>query len=48
MTTKSGEKDPKGFRWEHDLIGDEKVPINAYYGIQTLRAMRNFDVSHVG
>ena len=26
------------YRWEHDLIGDEKVPKDAYYGIQTQRA----------
>ena len=26
------------FRWEHDLIGDERVPKHAYYGIQTQRA----------
>ena len=26
------------FRMEHDLIGDEKVPKDAYYGIQTQRA----------
>ena len=26
------------YRVEHDLIGDEKVPKDAYYGIQTQRA----------
>lgn len=26
------------YRMEHDLIGDEKVPRDAYYGIQTQRA----------
>ena len=26
------------YRMEHDLIGDEKVPKDAYYGIQTQRA----------
>ena len=26
------------FRMEHDLIGDERVPKHAYYGIQTQRA----------
>ena len=35
------------FRWEHDLIGDEQVPADAYYGIQTMRAMQNFDISGV-
>lgn len=32
---------------EHDLIGDEEVPKDAYYGIQTQRAMRNFDITGV-
>ena len=32
---------------EHDLIGDEYVPISAYYGIQTQRAMKNFDITGV-
>ena len=32
---------------EHDLIGDEIVPKDAYYGIQTQRAMRNFDITGV-
>ncbi|CAB9528668.1 Fumarate hydratase class II [Seminavis robusta] len=35
------------FRIEHDLIGDEKVPADAYYGIQTQRAMKNFDITGV-
>jgi aspartate ammonia-lyase len=35
------------FREEHDLIGDELVPVDAYYGIQTLRAIRNFDITGV-
>ena len=26
------------YRMEHDLIGDEQVPKEAYYGIQTQRA----------
>ena len=34
-------------RMEHDLIGDRKVPFEAYYGIQTLRAMENFNISGV-
>ena len=34
-------------RNEHDLIGDRKVPYEAYYGIQTLRAMENFNISGV-
>ena len=32
-------------RTEHDLLGEKEVPDNAYYGIQTLRACENFDIS---
>lgn len=35
------------FRIEHDLLGDEKVPSSAYYGIQTLRALANFNITGV-
>lgn len=34
-------------RLEHDLLGEKKVPGDAYYGIQTLRAMENFRISGV-
>ena len=34
-------------RTEHDLIGYKEVPENAYYGIQTLRAVENFDICGV-
>ena len=33
------------YRIESDLIGDLKVPSNAYYGIQTIRAVENFKIS---
>ncbi len=32
-------------RTEHDLLGDRKVPVDAYWGIHTLRAMENFPIS---
>lgn len=35
------------FRVEHDSLGSHKVPINAYYGIQTLRAMENFQITGI-
>jgi aspartate ammonia-lyase len=38
--------DPE-FRAEHDLLGAEAVPFSAYYGIQTLRALRNFNITGV-
>jgi aspartate ammonia-lyase len=34
-------------RSEHDLLGDRDVPSEAYYGVQTLRAMENFNISGV-
>lgn len=34
-------------RIEHDLLGEREIPIEAYYGIHTLRAMENFPISHV-
>ncbi len=32
-------------RTEHDLLGDKQVPADVYYGIQTLRALENFQIS---
>ena len=34
-------------RVEKDLLGEKEVPANAYYGIQTARALENFQVSDV-
>lgn len=34
-------------RLEHDLLGDRQVPYEYYYGIQTLRALENFNISGV-
>ena len=33
------------YRIEHDLMGAMRVPKNAYYGVQTLRAVENFPIS---
>ena len=33
------------YRIEHDSIGDKEVPIDAYYGVQTLRAAENFRIT---
>ncbi len=33
------------FREEYDLLGFKQVPADAYYGIQTVRALENFDIS---
>ncbi len=37
----------KGFRTEHDLLGDKEVPTSAYYGVQTARALENFHITGV-
>jgi aspartate ammonia-lyase len=34
-------------RIEHDLLGDKAVPADAYYGVQTARALENFHISGV-
>lgn len=36
-----------GFRKEHDSLGEREVPNQAYYGIQTMRAVENFPFSCV-
>lgn len=40
------EKSAKGkTRLEHDFLGEMEIPADTYYGIQTCRAMENFNVS---
>ncbi|QIM66089.1 aspartate ammonia-lyase [Mannheimia granulomatis] len=34
-------------RIEHDLLGEREVPHNAYWGIHTLRAIENFNISNI-
>lgn len=34
-------------RSEHDLLGDRDVPLEYYYGIQTLRGIENFNISGI-
>src|SRR5690606_4281103 len=34
------------FRTESDLLGELQIPIDAYYGVQTQRAINNFKISH--
>jgi aspartate ammonia-lyase len=36
-----------GVRIEHDLLGEKAVPGDAYYGVQTARALENFHISGV-
>lgn len=35
----------KNTRTEHDLLGDLEVPADAYYGVQTARALENFQIT---
>jgi aspartate ammonia-lyase len=37
----------KAMRIEHDLLGQKSIPDDAYYGVQTARAMENFRISSV-
>jgi aspartate ammonia-lyase len=34
-------------RVEHDLLGEREVPAEHYYGIQTLRALENFNITGI-
>ncbi|UTJ07526.1 aspartate ammonia-lyase [Arcobacter roscoffensis] len=35
----------ENFRIEKDFLGEKKIDIHSYYGIQTLRAKENFDIT---
>ena len=35
----------ESMRMEHDLLGEKAVPASAYYGVQTARAVENFQIS---
>ncbi|WP_375437679.1 aspartate ammonia-lyase [uncultured Hymenobacter sp.] len=34
-------------RLEHDFLGERAIPADAYYGIQTLRALENFNITGI-
>jgi aspartate ammonia-lyase len=34
-------------RIEKDLMGEKKIPVEAYYGVQTARALENFQISSI-
>lgn len=36
------------FRTERDSMGEVRVPVDAYYGAQTQRAVENFPISGIG
>lgn len=35
----------EAFRTEKDFLGEKQVPLDAYYGVQTLRAVENFPIT---
>ena len=37
----------RGFRQEHDSLGEKDIPIDAYWGIHTSRALDNFQLSEM-
>ena len=37
----------KKYRVESDLLGELKVPAEAYYGVQTQRALNNYQISGI-
>lgn len=34
-------------RTEHDFLGERQIPATAYYGVQTLRALENFNITGI-
>ncbi|WP_051241372.1 aspartate ammonia-lyase [Vibrio litoralis] len=46
MTTQTIETPVQQFRIEEDLLGTREVPAEAYYGIHTIRAVENFNISN--
>src|SRR5574339_69662 len=45
MKTHSKHPVPAGTRTERDTMGELAVPADAYYGVQTARAIENFPIS---
>ncbi|MFH0255689.1 aspartate ammonia-lyase [Vibrio rumoiensis] len=46
MTTPTIDTPVQQFRIEEDLLGTREVPAEAYYGIHTIRAVENFNISN--
>lgn len=44
-TKRDSEKNEAAYRIESDSIGSKKVPIDAYYGVQSLRGAENFPIT---
>jgi aspartate ammonia-lyase len=45
LVTGLGTINAQQFRTEKDLLGEKQVPADAYYGVQTMRALENFQIS---
>ena len=35
----------QAYRTEHDLVGEQRVPAGAYYGVHSMRAAENFPIT---
>lgn len=35
------------YRTEHDFLGEKQIPENSYFGVQTLRAQENFNITGI-
>jgi len=44
LASANGQQNP---RTERDLLGEKQVPAEAYYGVQTARALENFQISGI-
>jgi aspartate ammonia-lyase len=40
-------KNNSNSRIEHDFIGEREIPASAYYGVQTMRALENFNITGI-
>jgi aspartate ammonia-lyase len=47
MISSAAQYESGRMRKEHDLLGERNVPFEYYYGVQTLRALENFNISGV-
>ena len=45
LKAKLGDEEMREYRIEKDSLGEKEVPVDAYYGIQTVRAIENFPIT---
>lgn len=46
MNISNSQSENNETRIEHDLLGAKEIPNELYYGVQTIRAQENFQISH--